>query len=160
MPATKDYYQTVVNNLKDHGVSIDSLVPLVVESQKDHVPDLDAARARDAIEHVLHKTEAQDAIMTGLALDDLANAGQLPEPLQTRVSEDQGTYGIDEQLVMSILGIYGTISWTNFGFLDRTKPGIIGQLNDSQKEGGRVNTFIDDLAAAIVAAAEARIAHD
>lgn len=160
MPATKDHYETVVTSLKDHGVSLDSLVPLVVESQKDHVPGLDDATALDAIEHVLHKTEAQDAIMTGLALDDLANAGQLPEPLQTRVAEDQGTYGIDEQLVMSILGIYGTISWTNFGFLDRTKPGIIGQLNDSQKEGGRVNTFIDDLAAAIVAAAEARIAHD
>ncbi|SUP52401.1 Phosphatidylglycerophosphatase A [Weissella viridescens] len=76
------------------------------------------------------------------------------------MQEDSSTYGIDEQLVMSILGLYGTISWTNFGFLDRTKPGIIGELNDAQKNGGRVNTFIDDLVAAIVAAAEARIAHD
>ncbi|WP_072152377.1 phosphatidylglycerophosphatase A [Weissella viridescens] len=157
---TPDYYQEVVDALAERGVTLDALAPTVIEGQKDHIPDLPYETALTSIEHVLHKTESQDAILTGLALDDLAQAGKLPEPLQTRVQEDSSTYGVDEQLVMSILGLYGTISWTNFGFLDRTKPGIIGELNDAQKNGGRVNTFIDDLVAAIVAAAEARIAHD
>ncbi|MBS0948842.1 phosphatidylglycerophosphatase A [Weissella minor] len=158
--STPDYYPEVLTALKERGVTIDQLVPLVIEGQKHHIPDLTEERALQAVHSVLHKTESQDAILTGLALDDLAEAGQLPEPIQTRIQNDSGTYGVDEQLVMSILGLYGTISWTNFGFLDRTKPGIIGDLNDSQKQGGRVNTFIDDLVAAIIAAAEAKLAHE
>ncbi|MBM7616895.1 phosphatidylglycerophosphatase A [Weissella uvarum] len=156
---TPDYYDDVLAALKARGVTLETLAPMVIEGQSDHFA-VTHDEAIDSLEHVLHKTESQDAILTGLALDDLAQAKALPEPLQTRIAEDSGTYGVDEQLVMSILGLYGTISWTNFGFLDRTKPGIIGELNNAQKNGGRVNTFIDDLVAAIVAAAEARLAHE
>lgn len=156
----RDYYEDVVKMLADRSVALDAIADLTVAGQKDHIPDMTHEDALDSIKHVLHKTEVQDAIMTGLAIDDLAQANQLPEPLQNRISQDHSTYGIDEQLVMSILGVYGTISWTNFGYLDRTKPGIIGQLNAEQHNGGRVNTFIDDIVAAIAAASEARIAHD
>lgn len=156
----RDYYDDVVEFLTKRGVSLESIGELVILGQKDHIPDMSMETAIDSVKHVLHKTEVQDAVMTGLALDDVAEAKQLPEPLQSRISEDHGTYGIDEQLVMSILGVYGTISWTNFGYLDRTKPGIVGRLNDEQHDGGRVNTFIDDIVAAIAAAAQARIAHD
>ncbi|WP_404975451.1 phosphatidylglycerophosphatase A [Weissella paramesenteroides] len=156
----RDYYEYVVKMLQDRGVKLPDIAELVVDGQKDHIPDLSMATAIDSVQHVLHKTEVQDAVMTGLALDDVAESKQLPNPLQERISGDHGTYGIDEQLVMSILGVYGTISWTNFGYLDRLKPGIVGKLNDEQHNGGRVNTFIDDIVAAIAAAAEARIAHD
>ena len=156
----RDYYEDVIKMLQDRGVQLPEIAELVVSGQKDRIPDLSLATAIDSIQHVLHKTEVQDAVMTGLALDDVAEAKQLPESLQERIGGDHATYGIDEQLVMSILGVYGTISWTNFGYLDRVKPGVVGKLNDEQRNGGRVNTFIDDIVAAIAAAAEARIAHD
>ena len=156
----RDYYEDVVAMLKSRGVNLEEIGELVLFGQKAIIPNLTMADAVDSVQHVLHKTEVQDAVMTGLAIDDLAEARQLPQPLQGRIDRDHGTYGIDEQLVMSILGVYGTISWTNFGYLDRLKPGIVGRLNDEQHAGGRVNTFIDDIVSAIAAAAQARIAHD
>jgi phosphatidylglycerophosphatase A len=156
----RDYYEDVVALLADRDVNLEDIGELVLFGQKAIIPNLTMADAVDSVKHVLHKTEVQDAIMTGLAIDDLAEAKQLPEPLQSRIGRDHGTYGIDEQLVMSILGVYGTISWTNFGYLDRVKPGIVGRLNDTQHNGGRVNTFIDDIVSAVAAAAQARIAHD
>jgi len=155
----RDYYEDVVTMLNDRGVQLTDIAELVVFGQRNII-DLTMDIALDSVQHVLHKTEAQDAIMTGLAIDDLAEANLLPQPLQTRIDQDHGTYGVDEQIVMSILGVYGTISWTNFGYLDRLKPGIVGKLNDEQHNGGRVNTFIDDIVSAIAAAAQARIAHD
>jgi len=155
----RDYYEDVVTMLNDRGVQLTDIAELVVFGQRNII-DLSMDIALDSVQHVLHKTEAQDAIMTGLAIDDLAEANLLPQPLQTRIDQDHGTYGVDEQIVMSILGVYGTISWTNFGYLDRLKPGIVGRLNDEQHNGGRVNTFIDDIVSAIAAAAQARIAHD
>lgn len=156
----RDYYQDVIDLLAKRGVDLEDIAILVQDGQKDHIADMPIEMALSSVQHVLHKTEVQDAIMTGLAIDDLAEANLLPEPLASRIASDHATYGIDEQLVMSILGVYGTISWTNFGFLDRTKPGIVGRLNQEQHAGGRVNTFIDDIVAAVAAAAEARIAHD
>jgi len=156
----RDYYQDVVDLLEKHGVQLTDIAELVKVGQAEFIPNMSTELAIDSVEHVLHKTEVQDAIMTGIALDDLAEAGQIPEPLAGRIKSDHKTYGIDENMVMAILGVYGTISWTNFGYLDRMKPGIIGKLNEEQHNGGRVNTFIDDLVAAVAAAAEARIAHD
>ncbi|MCM0582010.1 phosphatidylglycerophosphatase A [Weissella diestrammenae] len=156
----RDYYEDIVVLLAAHGVQLADIAVLVQAGQAEFIPDMTDEVALDSVQHVLHKTEVQDAIMTGIALDDLAEAGQIPEPLASRITSDHKTYGIDENMVMAILGVYGTISWTNFGYLDRTKPGIIGKLNDEQHQGGRVNTFIDDLVAAVAAAAEARIAHD
>lgn len=156
----RDYYQDVIDLLAKRGVELEDIAVLVQDGQKDHIADMPIEMALSSVQHVLHKTEVQDAIMTGLAIDDLAEANLLPEPLASRIASDHATYGVDEQLVMSILGVYGTISWTNFGFLDRTKPGIVGRLNNEQHDGGRVNTFIDDIVAAVAAAAEARIAHD
>ena len=135
----RDYYQDVIDLLANRGVDLEDIAILVQDGQKDHIADMPIEMALSSVQHVLHKTEVQDAIMTGLAIDDLAEANLLPEPLASRIASDHATYGIDEQLVMSILGVYGTISWTNFGFLDRTKPGIVGRLNQEQHAGGRVN---------------------
>ncbi len=81
----------------------------------------------------------------------------LPQPLQSILEEDEGLYGIDEILALSITNIYGSIGFTNFGYLDKSKIGIIKELNN--KSNGKVNTFLDDLVAALAAAAASRIAH-
>ena len=54
-------------------------------------------------------------------------------------------------------GLYGSIGLTNFGYLDKEKIGIIRKLDRSKQD--TVNTFIDDIVAAIAVAAASRIAH-
>lgn len=143
--------------LADRGVAVEDIAQLVLDIQKRYIPDLTLEDARESVERVLDKREVQNAILTGVALDILAEKGDLPEPLGFTVKTDDPLYGIDEILALSIVNVYGTIGLTNFGYLDKVKPGIIGKLN-SQKDG-RVNTFIDDLVAAIAAAAAGRVAH-
>lgn len=104
-----------------------------------------------------HKRETIHAVLTGIALDEMVERKELPEPLQNIVESDNGLYGIDEIIPLSIVNIYGTIGLTNYGHLDKEKVGIIKELDN--KEGKRVNTFLDDLVAAIAAAAASRIAH-
>ena len=70
---------------------------------------------------------------------------------------DEGLYGIDEILCLSIVNVYGSIGLTNFGYVDKIKPGIIGKLND--EKSNCCNTFIDDVVGALAAAAASRIAH-
>ena len=87
----------------------------------------------------------------------MADKGLLPEPLQSIVAADEGLFGIDEIIPLSIVNVYGTIGLTNYGFLDKEKIGIIKKL-DEEKDV-QCNTFLDDLVAALAAATASRIAH-
>lgn len=107
---------------------------------------------------MLAKREVQNAIITGVELDKLAEANQLSEPLLSILKTDQGLYGIDEILALSIVNLYGSIGFTNYGYLDKTKPGIVDKLN--HKDGNSCHTFLDDIVSAIAAAAASRIAHN
>ena len=109
------------------------------------------------LEMVLTKREIVHAILTGVALDQLAEKNLLPQPLQTIVETDESLYGIDEIIPLSIVNVYGTIGLTNYGYLDKEKIGIIKEL-DIQKDK-ECNTFLDDLVAALAAATASRIAH-
>ena len=70
---------------------------------------------------------------------------------------DEGLYGIDEILALSIVNVYGSIGFTNYGYIDKVKPGILKELNSH--EGPRVHTFLDDIVGAIAASAASRLAH-
>lgn len=52
----------------------------------------------------------------------------------------------------------GSIAYTNFGYIDKVKPGIIGELNDIDHDIA-CNTFLDDIVGAIAAAAASKLAH-
>jgi phosphatidylglycerophosphatase A len=97
-------------------------------------------------------------VLTGAALDILAEEKKLPSPLQEIIQTDNLLYGIDEVLGLGIANIYGTIGTTSFGYLDKEKVGVIGKLNDNKIN--KVNTFMDDLVAGIASAAAAKIAHN
>ncbi len=142
--------------LRKRKVELEDLAELVYDLQLEYIPELTISECRESLERVLDKREVQNAIMTGLYLDMMAEDGMVPEPLGRMLREDDGLYGIDEILVLSILNIYGTIGLTNFGYLDKTKPGLVGRLANG---GGRVNTFADDIVCALVAAAASRLAH-
>ncbi|HYG58250.1 MAG TPA: phosphatidylglycerophosphatase A [Symbiobacteriaceae bacterium] len=150
-------YRAVVDMLKKRGVTLPEIAAVVLEIQKSYYPELTQEECLDGVENVLKKREVQHAILTGVALDVLAEEKKLPEPLQSIIASDDFLFGVDEIMALSITNVYGSIGLTNFGYLDKTKPMIIGYLNSHKS--GECHTFLDDLVAAIAAAAASRIAH-
>ncbi|KAA0545363.1 phosphatidylglycerophosphatase A [Bacillus sp. BGMRC 2118] len=143
--------------LQERGVTIEDIGDLVYFLQVKYHPDLTKDVCIHNVEKVLSKREVQNAILTGIQLDRLAEKKQLEEPLQSTIEVDEGLYGIDEIIALSIVNIYGSIGFTNFGYIDKQKPGILQFLND--KSTGQCHTFLDDIVGAIAAAASSRLAH-
>ncbi|GEO65920.1 phosphatidylglycerophosphatase A family protein [Levilactobacillus spicheri] len=151
-------YQRTTDLLEQRGVSLEAIANLVMFLQKDYLPDLTLPLARESVTTVLHKREVQNALITGIQLDISAEHHALLEPLQTIVAQDEGLYGVDETMALSIVNVYGSIGLTNYGYIDRVKPGILSILNAHDPE--HIHTFLDDLVGAVAAAAAARLAHD
>lgn len=142
------------------GVNIKDLAKLVVENQKPYIPQLTIYEAQESVKHVLDKREVQHAFITAITLDMLAEQGKLDNtPLGLILKDDAPDYGIDEQIAISVAGLYGSIAVSNFGMLDKEKPGIIAKLDYLGKSQRHVTTMVDDLACAVVAGAAARLAH-
>jgi len=146
-----------IEMLNRRGVELIEFAKIVKILQLPYYPDLTLDLCMENIDAVLSKREIIHAIMTGIAIDELTEKKLLPEPLQSIVAADEGLYGIDEILPLSIVNVYGSIGLTNFGYLDKEKIGIIKELDE--KKGGECHTFLDDLVAAVAAAAASRIAH-
>ena len=146
------------NLLKERGVTVQDIADIVMMIQQPYIPDLTMDECVESVQAVLEKRETQNAIITGIELDRLAEQNKLSQPLQRIVANDESLYGIDEILAFSIVNLYGSIGFTNYGYLDKVKPGIIRKLDS--EEGGHCNTFLDDLVGAVAAAAAGRIAHN
>lgn len=153
-----EVYQTTLEWIKNRGVSLEEIADLTLYLQKDFYTDLTIEECLEHVKQVLKKREVQNAVLTGIQLDILAEKNQLLEPLQEIIACDESLYGIDEVLSVAILNVYGSIGLTNYGFIDRIKPGVLGRLND--QSNGQVHTFLDDIAGAIAAAAASRLAHN
>lgn len=158
-PAGDEARALCAEQFRARGVRIEDIAALVLRVQRPHLPNLELADCLASVEAVLGKREVCHAVLTGIALDTLAERGLLPEPLQTALLHDDPLYGIDEVLALAVVNIYGSIGFTNFGHLDKVKPGIVGRVDRRGHAPGRCNTFLDDLIAAVAAAAAARIAH-
>lgn len=150
--------ETVYIWLEERGVNIAEIAELTFFLQVDFFSDISMEECIDSVQAVLTKREVQNAILTGIQLDILAEKELLREPLQQLIYSDEGLYGIDEVMSLAILNVFGSIGFTNYGYIDRLKPGILARLNS--KHDGKIHTFLDDLVAAIAAAAAARVAHN
>lgn len=144
--------------LLERDVTIEEIAELVYDLQTPYNNNITMELCIDNVNAVLKKREVQNAILTGIELDVLCEEGKLSSPLQEIIKNDEGLFGIDEVLALSIVNVYGSIGLTNFGYLDKVKPKIIERL-DSLKGDDEVNTFLDDIVGAIAAAAASRIAH-
>ncbi|MBP1156630.1 MULTISPECIES: phosphatidylglycerophosphatase A [unclassified Paenibacillus] len=143
--------------LLERGVRAEDIAELTYFLQKDYYESLTLEECLVSVEMVLSKREVQNAILTGIQLDILAEQGKLMSPLQEMIENDEGLYGCDEILALSIVNVYGSIGLTNFGYIDKLKPGIVKRLND--KNGEHKHTFLDDIVGAVAASASSRIAH-
>lgn len=149
--------QTARKWLIERGVKTTDIAELVYFLQKDYHDDLKMEDCLHNVERVISKREVQNAIITGIQMDLLAEKKLLDEPLQAIIESDEGLYGVDEVLAFSIVNVYGSIGFTNYGYIDKLKPGILKHLND--KSSGKCHTFLDDIVGAIAAAASSRLAH-
>lgn len=154
----EQYYNHIIRNLSMRSVKLEDIAEIVMFLEKDYVHGLDEKLAIYAIKKVLHKREAQNAIMTGIELDVLAEKGLLSSPMQRIMRTDESTYGVDENLAITLSSLYGSVSVTNYGYVDKLKHGVLGRLND--KSTGKINVFLDDLVGAIAAAACGWLAHN
>ncbi|MBP1969525.1 phosphatidylglycerophosphatase A [Virgibacillus natechei] len=143
--------------LTERGVKLEDIAELVYYLQSKYHEDLSMDECRYNVDRVLTKREVQNAVLTGIQLDKLAEQKMLEQPLQQTIDTDEGLYGIDEVIALSIVNVYGSIGFTNYGYIDKQKPGILKRLND--KSTGEVHTFLDDIVGAIAAAASSRLAH-
>lgn len=161
-PDTKHSEEVIRNAamaaLEERGVGTKDIAELVYFLQKDFFPELTVEDCEESVKLVLEKREVQNTILTGIQLDCLVEAGGTKEPLYDMIKVDDSLYGVDEVLALSILNVYGSIGFTNYGYIDRVKPGILKRLND--KSSGEVHTFLDDIVGALAAAAASRLAHN
>jgi phosphatidylglycerophosphatase A len=150
-------YLLAVKLLEEEGVDIMDLAQIVYDLQKKYVPVITLELAKESVLRVLEKREVVFALMTGLELDRQArNKTYINKELQKLIIDDEPLFGIDEVIAYSICNIYGSIALTNFGYIDKIKPGIIGKINDDKT---KCNTFMDDILGAICASAASRFAH-
>lgn len=146
----------ILEMLEQRGVTVKDVSRIVYDLQKPYNASLSMKQCEESVMAVLHKREVQYTLITGIALDRLAEEGKLPSPLQNIMEADEPLYGVDETLALGIVHVYGMIGLTSFGYLDKEKLGIIRALNDHKS---RIHVFLDDLIAGLAAAASARIAH-
>ena len=151
-------YEECVNLLEERGVKLEDIVECVVYLQKDFVENINEAEILEIVEAVLNKREVQHALLTGITIDKEAEKRNFgSKTIEDIILRDEGLYGLDEVLAYGICNLYGSIALTNYGYIDRVKPGILGKLDDITS--GQCNTFLDDIVGAIAASAASKLAH-
>ncbi|MBS3986984.1 MAG: phosphatidylglycerophosphatase A [Erysipelothrix sp.] len=151
--------QNIEALLLQRGVTKEDIIDCVYFLQAQYFDYLDKSRITYYVDSVLNKREVQQAIATGIAIDMATEARAFgSDELQEIILNDEGLYGVDEVLAYGICNLYGSIALTNFGYIDKIKPGIIGVLNDDHTT--QCNTFLDDIVGAVAAAAASKLAHD
>ncbi len=150
-------YDKCVNLLEERGVTLDQIAELVHYLQGKYHPEIEHAEMLEAVQGVIAKREVQHAILTGILIDQVAESDFDMDPeLRATLMEDYSLYGIDEVLAYGICNLYGSIALTNYGFIDREKPGILANINE---HGTQCNVFLDDIVGAIAASAASKLAH-
>lgn len=155
----KALHTLIIKKIEDRGVTMKQIGELTFYLQEKYYDSLTVDDCIENVLAVLKKREVQNAILTGIQLDELAEKGLLDYPLQDMVENDYSLYGIDEILAFSIVNVYGSIGFTNFGYIDKVKPGILKEIDFKDESKSVCHTFLDDLVGAVAAAAASRIAH-
>ena len=153
-------YMRYLDALTDSPVNFLEMAKIVQQEQARFEPDLTIKEASQAINSVMKKRDTHFSFLTAIQNDLATQFGHSIEPFQSIVADDRGTFGNDEQNALNIAELYGTIGVTNFGYLDREKIGFIKEIDQLGKTNPNITTtYIDDVLSAVIAAAEAYVAH-
>lgn len=155
MKSNKDL---AIEKLNERGVKVEDIATIVIDIQRNY-QNVTLEECIETIISILSKKETVYTILTGIAIDEAAEKGLLDKEINDLITGDNGLYGLDEILALSIVNMNGSIALTNFGYLDKVKPGIIGYIDKEGKEKVKCHTFLDDIVCAIAASAASRIAH-
>jgi phosphatidylglycerophosphatase A len=154
------FTEKALKMLKDRHVELEEIVDCVYYLQNPYHVNLQHKDLEESVLRVLDKREVAHALMTAIELDVQAEKSLYNnKELEKIVQNDEGLYGMDEVLAYGICNLYGSIAMTNFGYIDKTKYGVVGRLNEEGKQPGVCHTFLDDMVGAIAAAAASRFAH-
>lgn len=153
----KTLYQHILDLLDERHVDLARMAKIAYESQLPYEPDITLEKCKQAILHVLEKREVQNVILTGINLDKMVDDDLVKDEYLNKIlNEDSGQYQVDELLSTGCVEVFGGVASSNRGYLDKTKPGIIGEV-DGRKDS--CNVFLDDILAAIISSAESYIAN-
>lgn len=148
-----------IKKLEERGVTIEDIALIVKDAQSSY-QEITMQECIDMVLYIISKRETIYTILTGIALDECAEKEMLDNEVNMLIKNDRGLYGLDEILALSIVNMNGSIALTNFGYLDRTKPGIIGKVDKEGKEKIKCHTFLDDIICAIASSSISRMAHN
>ena len=81
MKNTKELHEYALSLLHERGVELEEIAKLVHFLQEPYFPNLTLEHCYNNVEFVLKKREVQNAIITGIELDKLAEKNQLSQPL-------------------------------------------------------------------------------
>lgn len=150
-------YDKCVKLLQERGVTLEDICDLVLFLQGKYHPEIGMEEIMLTVKGVIAKREVQHAILTGIFIDQCAESNvPMDEQLRKTLMNDESLYGIDEVLAYGICNLYGSIALTNYGYIDREKPGILASINE---HCAQCNVFLDDIVGAIAASAASKIAH-
>ncbi len=152
-------YEKTISKLESRGIKIDDIAEITLLLQGKYYKDLSIETCKKYVKNVIEKRESIHAILTAIAIDEAAEKKLFDKEINDLITNDEGLYGIDEILALSIVNIHGSIALTNFGYADKLKPGIINKIDALGKEKIQCHTFLDDIVSAIAASAASRIAH-
>ncbi len=150
--------ELAIKKLEERGVTVHDIA-LIAMSIQEKYQNITCEQCEEMVNHILDKRETIYTVLTGIAIDEGAEKGLFNEEINKLINDDAGLYGIDEILALSIVNMNGSIALTNFGYLDKTKPGVIGKIDQEGKKSDKCHTFLDDIICAIAASAASRIAH-
>ena len=151
----KEYVKSII---KERGVTIRDMAEIVYDLQVAYNDSLTIEFCEEIIDSILGKNEVQNALMLGIEIDKLHEKGLIENKyLNDMIGRDAGIFGLDEIIGLNLTYCYGTIAITNFGYLDKVKPKIIGKLDNSKQQ---TNVFLDDLVCGVCAAACGKLAHN
>ena len=97
--------ELVIQKINERGVTLEQIAQLTYFLQSNYYEGLTLDVCLHNVKAVLKKREVQNAVLTGIRLDELAEMNLLGEPLQEMVDHDYSLYGIDEVLAFSILNV-------------------------------------------------------
>lgn len=152
----EEAYLYIRKQFAAQGITIKEMAQEAKSDQDKHGVDASLDTYIKAIQNQLHKHDVMSIIMTGIAIDRLAEKNLLPEPLQTIIENDLGLYSTDELLSIALTQMYSGIAVTNYGARDVHKTKLAKRIDESKTH---VNCFLDDIISAIIAGAEAAVAN-